>query len=99
MLTLSAYMKFTANPQMMEQVSKQLGYPPSLLTPLGILEISCVIVYAIPRTADWVLRRGDLDTRPGGRRLRSVGDVLVWLGLYLRDARVRALIPLISASR
>lgn len=108
MLSMSAYLKLTANPQLMEQVSKQLGYPPSLMTPLGILEIACVVLYAIPRTAvlGAILLTGYLGgaisthVRVGdGFFPEAVLGVLVWLGLYLRDGRVRALIPLISASR
>ena len=69
----------------------------------GSLEIACAVVYAIPRTAvlGAILITGYL----GGAvatHLR-IGDpffgpiipgVLVWVGLYFRDARLRALLPL-----
>jgi len=70
---------------------------------LGILELACTIIYAIPRTA--VLGAILLTGYLGGAILTHlrIGDpfwnpiipgVLVWLGLYLRDPRLRALAPL-----
>lgn len=84
----------------------QLGWPVALAAPLGIILLSCVALYAIPQTAVFgaILLTGYL----GGAvatHLR-VGDPLfshilfpayvgamIWGGLFLRDARVRALIP------
>jgi hypothetical protein len=68
-----------------------------------MLEVGCTIVYLIPRTAmlDAILMTGYL----GGATASNVriGDpsligpvlagVLVWAGLYLRDERLSALIP------
>ena len=80
-----------------------LGLPESLTIPLAVLEIACVLVYLIPATS--VLGAILLTGYMGGAictHLR-VGDpfvvqiavgVLVWLALYLRDPRLRALIPL-----
>jgi hypothetical protein len=84
----------------------QLGWPVSLALPLGVLLLTCVALYAIPQTA--VLGAILLTGYLGGAvatHLR-VGDPLfshilfptyvgamIWGGLYLRDARVRALIP------
>jgi len=74
---------------------------------LGLLLLACVVLYAVPRTAALgaILLTGYL----GGAiatHLR-VGDplfthvlfgvyvgVLLWLGLYLRDDRLRLLIPI-----
>jgi hypothetical protein len=87
----------------------QLGYPVSLALSIGILELFCIGVYVIPRTSilGAILLTGYL----GGAiathvRISSpllthtffpiyVG-VLVWGGLFLRDRRLRALIPLRS---
>lgn len=80
------------------------GYPDSLVVGLGILELACTVVYAIPRTAvlGAILMTGYL----GGATATNVrvGDplfyvpvvvgVLAWAGLYLRDDRLRPLIPL-----
>jgi len=87
----------------------ELGYPPSpgLARGLGIAALVCTTLYAVPRTA--VLGAILLTAYMGGTvatHLR-VGNplfthmlfgvylaVLAWGGLYLRDAGVRALLPL-----
>jgi hypothetical protein len=82
----------------------QYGYPASSLPVVGILEVGSTIVYLIPRTAvlGAILMTGVL----GGAIASNVRianpafvvplvlGVLVWGGLYLRDQRLRALIPL-----
>jgi len=86
-----------------------LGLPLSSSVTLGILLLSCTVLYAIPRTS--VLGAILLTGYLGGAvatHLR-VGDplfshilfptylgVVLWLGLYLREGRLRALIPLRS---
>jgi len=76
----------------------------SLAVPLGILEIACLAIYLIPRTA--VLGAILLTGYLGGAILTHVrvGDQFVthillgaslWGSLYLRDPRVQALIPLV----
>jgi uncharacterized membrane protein YphA (DoxX/SURF4 family) len=85
----------------------QLGFPLRLAVTLGIIEIVCVVLYVVPRTA--VLGAILLTAYLGGAiaiQLR-VGNplfgetlfplylgVLVWAGLFPRDQRLRALIPL-----
>jgi hypothetical protein len=102
MLTMSAVMKFVQPAGMAEGFTK-LGYPMELAFGLGMVEIICVILYAIPRSS--VLGAILLTGYLGGAistHLR-VGDpiiapiilgVLVWVGLYLRDSQVRNLIPI-----
>ena len=89
----------------------KLGYAESTIVPIGIVLIACTILYLIPRTA--VLGAILLTGYLGGAVATHVraGDgvfpivfgvtfgVLVWLGLYLRDARLRELVPLSSESR
>jgi DoxX-like protein len=86
-----------------------LGLPLSLANTIGILLLVCTAIYAFPRTA--VLGAILLTGYLGGAvatHLRA-GDplfshvlfptylgVMLWLGLYLRDERLRALIPLRS---
>jgi hypothetical protein len=89
------------------EASAQLGIPASLARTLGVLTLVCTLLYAIPRTA--VLGAILLTGYLGGAvasHLR-VGDplfthvlfgvylgLLVWGGLFLRDGRLRAPIPL-----
>jgi hypothetical protein len=81
----------------------QLQLPMSLVVPLGILEIACVVVYLIPATA--VLGAVLLTGYMGGAILTHlrVGDpffvqillgIFVWLGIYLREDRLKSLLPL-----
>jgi DoxX-like family len=92
-------------PSAVVEAFNRLGYPLGLSSALGIIELVCLAVYAIPRTAilGAILLTGYL----GGAvatHLRVhdpvfdtifpiIFGVLVWAGLYLRDPRLRALIP------
>jgi hypothetical protein len=104
MLLMSAAMKFSKPPPVVEGFA-HLGYPERLALGLGILEVAVAVVYLIPQTAvlGAILVTGYL----GGATATHVrvGDpffmpivlgVLAWLGLFLRDRRLRALIPLRS---
>ena len=101
-LVFSAVMKFLKPAPVVEGFT-HLGLPESLAPGLGILELACTIVYVIPQTS--VLGAILLTGYLGGATLTNlrVGDaffapillgVLVWGGLFLRDQRLRALIPL-----
>lgn len=94
-----AFMK----PPMVLQSMAHFGYPERLVIPLGILEIVCALIYAIPRTS--VFGAVLLTAYFGGATATHVriGEafympvifgVLVWIGLYLREDRLRALVPL-----
>ena len=99
---MSAFMKLKGSPDLSKGMS-HLGLPETMIVPLAILEISCVVIYAIPATS--VLGAILLTGYMGGAictHWRS-GDlvvvqfalgVLVWLGLYLREGRLKALLPL-----
>ena len=102
LFAMSAVMKLRGGPEVVEGMG-HLGLPESLIMPLAILEISCVVIYAIPATA--VLGAILLTGYIGGAILTHlrVGDpffmqiaigLLIWLGLYLREDRLKALIPL-----
>ena len=104
LFVMSAVMKLKGGADVIEGMA-HLGLPASLIVPLGILEISCVAIYLIPATSmlGAILLTGYL----GGAILAHlrVGDafffqivlgVCVWLGLYLRENRLRALLPLRS---
>jgi hypothetical protein len=49
-LTMSAVMKFMKPPEVIEGFVK-LGWSENLAFGLGILELACVVIYAIPQTA------------------------------------------------
>ena len=103
MLTFSATMKFVYPPQMAEQWVEKFEYPKELALAIGIVELGCLIVYLIPRTATLgaVLLTGYLGGAVATHvRVKDmfvpviIFGILVWLGLYLRAPRVRALLPL-----
>lgn len=85
--------------------SAQLGYPPSTMPGVGITLLACVVLYAIPRTSVFgaLLLTGYL----GGAIATHVRvqnplfshilfptyvAAFVWGGLYLRNAKLRALV-------
>ncbi len=49
-LLRSAWMKLSADPQVVQLVVEHWGYPASSVAGLGLLELTCVLVYAVPRT-------------------------------------------------
>lgn len=104
MLISSGIMKL-ARPPFLVQSFDHLGLPMHLAAPLGILEIGCVVVYLIPRTS--ILGAILVAAYLGGATATNVriGDpwifpvllgMLAWAGLYLREGRLRALLPLKS---
>lgn len=81
------------------------GYPGGALTPIIFVEAACVILYAIPRTS--VLGAILLTGYMGGATATHVraGEpffipvlvgIVAWAGLFLRDERLRDLLPLRS---
>ena len=104
MLLFSATMKLIHPPQLDEGFVK-MGIPVSHALGLGILELACTLLYAIPRTS--VLGAILLTGYLGGAMqthvrigepvfMHVIFGVLIWGGLFLRDTRLRALIPLRS---
>jgi len=104
LLVFSAYTKL-AQPLPVVQAFVHMGFPLSLSSGLGILELSCTLLYVIPRTS--VLGAILLTGYLGGATATTVriGDpfylpvlfgIMVWGGLFLRDPRLRSLIPLRS---
>lgn len=85
----------------------QLGYPESTVIAIGILEVFCVALYAIPVTSVFgaILLTGYLGgaiathVRVGNPLLTHklfpiYVAVLIWGGLFLREDRLRSVIPL-----
>src|SRR5262245_43327391 len=50
-MLLSGTMKLLRIPQVVATWEPQFGYPLSTLTPIGLVEVGCVVIYAVPRTA------------------------------------------------
>lgn len=91
------------NPTPMLKTFSELGYSASLARPIACVEVACVIIYLFPRTAvlGAILLTGYLGgatashVRAGQPFYLPVAvGVMVWLGLYLRDSRLRELVPL-----
>jgi hypothetical protein len=92
------------NPAQIKEGTAHLGYPDRLVPVVLALEIGCAVLYAVPQTAALgaILMTGYLGgavashVRVGEGKfvVPVVVGVLVWLGLFLRDARVRTLVPL-----
>ena len=85
-----------------EMMGGKLGYSPGTIVAIGAVELACALLFVIPRTSvlGAILVTGYL----GGAVATHVraGDaflsplllgVVAWGGLFLRDARLRALLP------
>ena len=105
MLLFSGVMKLLKPDPIVESFVK-LGYlDDGVIVPIGVTELLCTALYLVPRTSvlGAILLTGYLGgatathVRVGeGFAGPVVFGVLVWLGLYLRDSRLRALVPLRS---
>jgi uncharacterized membrane protein YphA (DoxX/SURF4 family) len=98
----SAIMKLKGGPELEEGMA-HLGLPASMVQPLAILELVCVVVYLIPMTSviGAILLAGYMGGaicthwRVGDPFLAQIGiGIAVWLGLWLREPRLRSLMPL-----
>lgn len=104
-MVMDATMKLLRLPVVLETTT-QIGWPVASVVPLGIVLLICTALYAIPRTA--VLGAILLTAYLGGAVATQarIGSpvfshvlfgvylgVMLWGGLYLRDDRLRALIP------
>ena len=99
----SARWKLTHNAWYVGEWSR-IGWAPGALSGIGLVQIACVVLYLIPQTAvlGTVLLTGYL----GGAIASYVrmGEfypplvplttcLLAWLGIFLRDERLRVLLP------
>jgi hypothetical protein len=107
LLVFSGAMKISHAPPVLEGWVKMFGWSETMLTTIGVLEIACAVLFAIPRTAvlgailvggylagafATHLRIGDI----GGGVMPLLLAVFAWGGLYLREPRLRALLPVRS---
>jgi hypothetical protein len=103
-LTFDAACKVLAPPAAVEG-TKQLGYSESVILPLGLIELALLALYLVPRTAvlGAVLWTGYLGgaiathVRVGNPLLSHTlfpiyVAAFIWSALWLKDARVRAML-------
>jgi hypothetical protein len=94
-------------PAVVVNATAQLGYPETVILPIGIALLACTVLYVIPRTSvlGAILLTGYLggavatQVRVGNPLFSHIlfpGYVamLLWGGLWLRDPRLREFIPL-----
>jgi hypothetical protein len=93
-------------PAVVVEGTVKLGYQETVIVPLGIVLLTCTVLYIIPRTSilGAILLTGYLGGAVAthvrvGEALFSISfpiilGVLIWGGLWLRDYRLRALVPL-----
>ena len=93
-------------PAFVVEATRQLGYPPSTIVAIGATLLVCTFLYVIPRTS--VLGAIALTAYLGGAVASNVRaeaplfnvvfpvafGCFVWVALWLRDTRVRQLVPL-----
>jgi hypothetical protein len=95
-------------PAVVVEETVRLGYSESVIFPLGIVLLVCTVLYLIPRTfvLGAILLTGYLGGAVATHLRMGEGlfpilfpvilGAVIWLGLYFRDERLRALIPLRS---
>jgi hypothetical protein len=108
-LLFSSVIKLIGRPEV-AQTFTELGYPTKFAIAIGIIELVCILLYAVPRTA--VLGAVLLTALLGGAiatRLRAESPlfshtlfgaylgVIAWVGLILREPRLWQLLPLRSS--
>lgn len=104
-LTMDGGMKLF-KPPVVVQATVQLGYPESTIVGIGITLLACTLLYIIPRTSG--LGAILLTAYLGGAVASNVRAatpffnivfpvlfaILLWSGLWLRNQRLRGLVPL-----
>jgi hypothetical protein len=107
-LLLDGGMKL-AKPAFVVEATRNLGYSESVIVPVGVVLVVSTMLYLIPATSvlGAILLTGYLGgavathVRAGEGMFSIIFPVilgaLLWLGLYLTDARLRALVPLRSS--
>ncbi len=104
LLFFSASGKFTKGQDVIDGFT-HLGWDPADAVPLGIVEVTATLLYLFPRTA--VLGAVLLTGYMGGAIatharigepfiIQAILGMVLWFGLFLRDRRIRALLPIRS---
>ncbi|AMV36615.1 DoxX family protein [Planctomyces sp. SH-PL62] len=100
----SAYFKIAQPKGFIEDWSKT--YPAGSALPLGVIELTLFVLYLVPKTRylGGLLMLAYLggavathvQAQDGMFFVPVVVGVIAWLGLYLRDRKLRALVPLVA---
>ena len=105
-LLIDGIMKLV-KPAIVVETTVKLGYPESVIPGLGIVLLACTILYLIPRTAvlGAILLTGYLGGAVAthvrvGEELFPINfpliiGALLWGGLYLRNERLRSIVPVV----
>jgi DoxX-like family len=92
-------------PAVVVEATRQLGYSESHIVGIGVLLLACTLLYLLPRTSilGAILLTGYMGGAVASQVRVGAGwfnvafavvfGVLVWVGLWLRDIRVRNLLP------
>ena len=104
-LLLDAVMKFF-KPSVVVEGTLKVGYPESVIVPLGVVLFVCTVLYFVPRTAvlGAILLTGYLGGAVATHVRLEEGafnvlfpvffGALLWGGLWMRDERIRELLPI-----
>jgi len=99
MFIMGSMMGLTGQEQATEGLM-QYGYPENVGIPLAVVQLACALLFLIPQTSvlGAILYTGYLGgavaTHVRAGESNWYFGVVVWGGLFLRDSRIRALIPL-----
>ena len=100
----SAWVRSTQHAYAVAEIVTGYGYPESAIVPIAISECVLVVFYLVPQTSVLAaivmtgylggavaahLRIGDM----ARAAIPLVAGILAWGGLYLRDGRIRQLVP------
>ena len=103
-LLTSAWFRATQHTYAVAEIVTGYGYPESAIVPIAISECVLVVFYLVPKTSVLAaivmtgylggavaahLRIGDV----ARAAIPLVAGILAWGGLYLRDSRIRQLVP------
>ena len=102
-MLFDAFGKIAAEEHVMKAMA-ELGWPQGQTVGLGILVLTCTAIYVVPRTSilGAILLTGFLGGATAAKvRIEDaslffsvVVGVLAWAGLYLRNDRLRGLVPI-----
>ena len=103
-LLSSAWVRATQHTNAVAEIVTGYGYPESAIARIVIAECALVVLYLIPQTSVLaaIVMTGYLGgavathlriADPARATIPLVAGIFAWAGLYLRDSRIRALVP------